>query len=118
MKKTKKHINRPPEPHWQELVQVWFDFTRAKFSGPPSFDGSSPRDLRNIIIQLRKRCETKGIVWDETEAKKRLYLFLKAAYDVEWLRSHWTLFNINRQKDIIFLNAANNALYNTQYNNA
>src|SRR5690606_20854542 len=109
-KKVKKE-KQPPEPFFKELVSIWFNFTKNRYGDIPSFDGSAPRDLKQIITQLRKRCEAKSIVWDEIEAKKRLQLFLMGAYDIQWLKEHWTLFNINRQKDIIFLNAAKNALH-------
>lgn len=110
MTAAKKRQKKPPEPHWNLLVQTWFRFCKLFFKCEPSFDGSAPRDLKTIIIQLRERCEKSGHKWTENESTQRLWLFLKGAYDVPWLRDHWTLSNINRQKDTIFFNAAQNAL--------
>lgn len=107
----KKRIKKPPEPYWNDLVQLWFRFYRMHYFTEPSFDDSAPRDLKNIVYQLRTRCEKSNKEWSHQEAEKRLWLFLKSALDIPWLKSHFTLFNINRQKDIIFSNAANNALH-------
>lgn len=107
----KKREKKPPEPYWNELVETWFKFCRLFLKCEPSFDGSAPRDLKQIIFQLRTRCEKSGHTWDENTSTQRLWLFLKGAWNVTWLRDHWTLFNINRQKDTIFFNAANNALH-------
>lgn len=103
-KKVKKEPV-PKEPYWTELVQTWYKFYRLHFTIDPSFDGSAPRDLKNIVIQLRTRCEKSNQQWDEISSQGRLWLFLKTAYDIPWLQSHFTLFNINRQKDIVFQNA-------------
>lgn len=108
--KVKKSTKKPPEPYWSLLVETWFKFCRLQFKVEPSFDGSSPRDLRTIVAQLRSRCEKSNHIWDENTSVQRLWLFLKGAYDIPWLRSNWTLFNINLQKDIIFFNSANNKL--------
>lgn len=100
--KPKKQI----EPHWNKAVETWFKFTTDKFNAPPSFDGSAPRDLKCIITQLRQRAEDKNIEWSELALVTRLNAFLDAAFTYQYLRTHWLLLNINRQKDIIFFDLA------------
>lgn len=106
-KPKKRNGKSPPEPYWGELVQAYFAFCRNHFHEEPSFDGSAPRDLKNIVSALRKRSELKGWAWTERDAQQRLYLFLQECYKDQWLRNNFLLSNINRQKDKIFFNAAN-----------
>lgn len=100
-KRPKKSI-RKPELYWDDIVQCWFAFCREKKNESPSFDGSAPRDLRLIIIALRNRAISVGLEWTRAVALFRLRSFLEYAYQDQWLRDHWILFNINRQKDRIF----------------
>lgn len=90
------------ELYWNELVGVYFDFTKQKFHDVPSFDGSAPRDLKTIIQTLRKRAEDKGVEWTHEVATTRFRHFLEWAYMDKWLSENWLLQNINRQKDKIF----------------
>jgi hypothetical protein len=101
MAKTKKE-KKPPEPFWNEQVGIFFSFTKEKFHEQPSFDGSAPRDLKNILYALRKRAEDKGIEWTYEVATTRFRLFLEWAYMDKWLYDNWLLMNLNRQKDKIF----------------
>lgn len=96
------------EPYWNDLVQVYFEFTKTKFSEPPSFDGSAPRDLKSIIQVLHKRAEEKGIEWTQEVAKTRFKMFLDFAFSDWWLSENWLLQNINRQKDKIIFKATKN----------
>lgn len=90
--------------HWQQLVETFFSFYEKKFDGEkPSFDGSAPRDLKSIAEVLEKRAQAANVEWTEENAIIRLNLFLDAAYKVDWLRDNFLLFNLNRQKDKIFL---------------
>lgn len=90
--------------HWQQLVETFFNFYEKKFDGEkPSFDGSAPRDLKSIAEVLEKRAQAANVEWTEENAIIRLNLFLDAAYKVDWLRDNFLLFNLNRQKDKIFL---------------
>lgn len=93
---------KAPELYWNELVGVYFDFTKQKFHDVPSFDGSAPRDLKTIIQTLRKRAEDKGVEWTHEVATTRFRHFLEWAYMDKWLSENWLLMNINRQKDKIF----------------
>jgi len=101
MAKAKKE-KKQPEAYWQDLVNVYFEFTKNKFHDVPSFDGSAPRDLKNILTTLRKRAEEKNVEWTYEVATTRFRHFLEWAYMDKWLAENWLLMNINRQKDRIF----------------
>lgn len=114
MAKAKKE-KAPPEPFWNELVDVWFNFCKEQKKEKPTFDGSAPRDLKSIVSTLRKRAVESGQEWTQELATSRLYKFLLYAYDNSgWLRENWLLLNINRQKDIVFFNLAKDATNNQQ----
>jgi hypothetical protein len=104
MPRKLKKEKSPPEPFWNELVSIYFNFCREKFNEEPSFDGSSPRDLKLIIKSLRERAEKSNIEWTLDTSKNRLHNFLSFAYQDIWLRNNFLLSNINRQKDKIFFN--------------
>jgi hypothetical protein len=104
MAKAKK--TKAVEPHWNDLVNVFFEFTKDKFKEVPSFDGSAPRDLKNIIQTLRKRAEDKQVDWTFEVATTRFRHFLECCYEDRWLSENWLLMNISRQKDKIFFSIA------------
>lgn len=110
MTTKKKRPRKPPEPFWNELVEHYFSFCKLFFSVSPTFSGSAPRDLKLIVETLHKRCVESGKDWTLISARDRLWAFLKCAYDDPWLKNNFLLSNINRQKDKIFFNAAQNAL--------
>lgn len=103
-KKAEKHI----EPFWQDIISLYFKFCQDKFNDIPSFDGSAPRDLKNIIISLRKRAEDKKVEWNHEVATTRFRHFLEYCYEDYWLRDNFLLQNINRQKDKIFFKISKN----------
>lgn len=106
-KKKAKKQKAPPEPFWNELVEVWFSFCKEVFNESPTFDGSAPRDLKAIVSTLRQRAEKSGLIWTVSLARLRLHHFLSYAYQSsEWLRKNWLLSNLNRQKESIFFNLA------------
>lgn len=97
-------VKKPVTEHWQKLVETFFTFYEKKFDGEkPSFDGSAPRDLKSIADSLKKRANDSGLEWTEEIATHRLDKFLDAAFKVSWLQDNFLLFNLNRQKDKIFL---------------
>lgn len=100
MKKKKS----PPEPYWSDFVRIYFAFCRERFSDVPTFDNSQPRDLKAIVIALRKRAEHAGVEWDYETATSRFHHFLEFAIQDKWLADNFLLSNLNRQKDKIFLN--------------
>lgn len=106
MTARKKKSVRPPEPFWNDFVSVWFSFCKEKFNEIPTFDNSAPRDLKSIIITLRKRCEQSGHEWNLESATMRFRHFLDYCFQDRWLSENWLLSNINRQKDKIFFNVS------------
>lgn len=102
IKKEKK--TKVVEPHWQDLTSLYFQFCKEKFNEIPSFDGSGPRDLKNIVQALRKRAEDKQVEWTHEVATTRFRHFLEYCYADRWLQDNFLLQNINRQKDKIFFN--------------
>lgn len=90
------------EPFWSELVQTYFSFCRDNFNEDPSFDGSAPKDMKNIISSLRLRAEKSNIQWTADVAVLRWKKFLEFAVKDKWLSENFLLQNINRQKDKIF----------------
>lgn len=101
MAKAKKE-KKQPEPFWQDMIAVWFNFCKEKYNDVPTFDNSAPRDLKNIIQALRKRAEDKGIEWTQEVAIMRFRHFLEHCWMDRWLSENWLLMNIMRQKDKIF----------------
>lgn len=109
MPKVKKE--KVAEPYWQELVELYFDFCKKRFNEVPSFDGSSPRDLKSIIQSLRKRAESAQIEWTPGVARTRLRRFLEFAVADDWLSRNFLLSNLNRQKDKIFFTISSQRQY-------
>jgi hypothetical protein len=109
-KKTKKV--KIPEPFWNELVSLYFSFCSHHFQDIPSFDGSQPRDLKNIVVAMRKRATHAKMEWTELLARRMLNVFLKFAYQDKWLRENFIPFNLNRQKDKIFFQIKQQQLKN------
>jgi hypothetical protein len=101
MAKAKKE-KKQPEPYWQDMIAVWFNFCKEKYNDIPTFDNSAPRDLKNIIQALRKRAEDKGVEWTQEVAIMRFRHFLEHCWMDRWLSDNWLLMNIARQKDKIF----------------
>jgi len=102
MATKKKREPKVIEPFWKEFVTCWFKFCQDTFGEPPSFDGSSPRDLKNIIKSLHERATAAQVEWTLEVATSRFLNFLNYAIQDPWLRKNFLLFNINRQKDKIF----------------
>lgn len=94
-----KKVEEEPEPFWKKLVACWFDFGKEKFNEEPSFAGLDPKILKRIVQRLKKRAESKNLIWDEKTSVKRLRLFLEAAYADDWLGKHFLLANLEKQFD-------------------
>jgi hypothetical protein len=92
--------------YWGSVVNLYFDFCKGKFGAAPSFDGSAPRDLKTILLALKKRAEEKGVQWTELEALSRLGKFLEYCYKDPWLSQNFMLMHLNRFKDKIFFKDA------------
>lgn len=99
----KKKKGKPVTQHWPEMISVFFDFCREKFSTKPSFDGSAPRDLKTILTALQQRSEEHQIDWSLKNSSAILALFLNEAFKDNWIKQNFMLHILNRQKDkIIF----------------
>lgn len=103
-KQKSTRIKKQPEPFFQDIVSDWFHYCRDKFDEEPSFTGSSPKDLKLILVSLRERADKSEVEWSLLIARHRFKMFLDFAWQQKWLREHWLLSNINRQKDTIFFN--------------
>ena len=103
MAKSKKENTQ----FFNKLVSVYFVFFEKNFGIRPSFDGSSPRDLKCIIEAMKKRSEEKNVEWTEDIAVGMLNTFLKFAIKDSWLKENFLLQNLNRQKDKIFIKIKN-----------
>lgn len=101
--KTPSNRKKASEPYFNDLTALFFSFCLEKFNNKPSFDGPSPKNLKNIVVALRKRAEEKGVPWTLETAKGRLWNFLSRAFEDKWLKTHWVLKNLDSNKDQIFL---------------
>jgi hypothetical protein len=100
----KKNQIEEPEPFWQELIAVWFDFGIEKFNVKPSFAGQDPKIFKRIIALLKKRAADNQVEWNQETGPRRLRLFLEAAFTEEWLSKHFLLSNLEKQYDSIIQN--------------
>jgi hypothetical protein len=101
-RKTKEELEI--ELHWNLMVKIFFEFYKQNFSGEkPSFDGSAPRDLKNIVLAIKKRAEDKGAEWTPVLAEAMIVRFLEVAYSDLWVRDNFMLHILNRKKDAIFI---------------
>lgn len=95
------------EPFWQEIVDSYFTFCKNNLSEAPIFDGSAPRDLKLILKALRDRAESKGVEWTEKIALGMWNKFLEQSFKDPWLQKNFMLFQLNRQKQKIIFELAN-----------
>lgn len=99
----KEAVIEEPEPFWQSLVEVWFDFNRKEFGDEPSFQRDEPKILKRIIQLLKKRAATKNEPWTEETAPVRFKNFLDKAFKQKWLNENFLLSNLEKQFDKIIL---------------
>lgn len=113
---AKEKVEKKPVQHWKVLVDIFFVFCEKKFCEKPSFDGSAPRELKAIVLELEKRARFNSTEWTEELAGKMLNSFLEFAYMDKWLRQNFVLSNINRQKDKIFFAIKQKQISNPNHN--
>lgn len=104
MKSKKATKQETPEPFWQQLVDVWFQFGKEKFGEEPSFSGQDPKVFKRIIQRLKERAAKKNAEWNETTAPQRLQHFLKCAFEDTWICKNFLLKNLESQFDKIIQN--------------
>lgn len=104
-KKKKAQEAGSPETtsHWQELVEVWFDYNKNKFGDKPSFAGQDPRHFKKIIQILEKRAAERNVDWTMEIATNRLQAFLEQAFKDKWLSENFLLCHLNNFIDKIIL---------------
>lgn len=100
-KLAKPEIEKPPEPYWNKLVEVWFTFCKEKFSTEPSFKGQDPKTMLKIVIELKKRSKKNSVEWTEENATSSFKHFICSAYKDQWLKQHFLLKNLDEQFDKI-----------------
>lgn len=100
-KSGKKAKNEPPEPHWEQIVKLWFEYYKAKFNIDPSFKDQDPRLLKKIVQLLKKKAEKAMQQWTEQVAMHWMYNFFESAFKDPWLKDHFLLNNLNEQFDKI-----------------
>jgi hypothetical protein len=93
-----------PEPYWDLLVKVWFDFGIEKFGVKPSFEGKDPKIFKSIIGRLKKRALDAKVEWNETIGPQRLRYFLDSAFSEAWLKENFLLTNLEKQFDKVIQN--------------
>lgn len=98
-----------PEPHWDLLVKVWFDFGIEKFGVEPSFAGKDPKTFKTIVSRLKKRASDAKVDWNETTGPQRLRYFLDSAYAESWLKENFLLSNLEKQFDKFIQNQTERA---------
>lgn len=111
-KTTKSKKVKVPEPYWNDLVSLYFSFCSKHFHDIPTFDGSQPRDLKSIVVALRKKAQHDEKEWTKDLAERMLTVFLVFANQDRWLHQNFLPFNLNRQKDKIFYNIKQYQLQN------
>lgn len=92
---------------YNESVSTFFQFFEKKFGFRPSFDGSAPRDLKNILDAMKQKTEDKSISWTRELSQQMLLAFLEMGYNDPWIKENYFLFNLNRQKDKLFFKLKN-----------
>lgn len=96
------------EPHWQNMIELYFEFCEKKFGAPPSFDGSAAMGLKHLLKELKKRSESNNFEWTLDCAQQTLTTFLEVAITDPFLAQNFFLRLLNSQKDKIFFKIASN----------
>src|SRR5690554_930931 len=104
---SKSHYGgKPPKPkkeisHWKVMVDLWFEFYKSKFEVNPSFNATSGKSLKSILIRLEKLSVSKKIEWTEEIAKKTMRKFFEQAWDDVWMQENFLLPNLSSKYDSI-----------------
>lgn len=115
-KAKKKKVKAPPEKYFQKFVQKWFELYYELVPCPvdevsnelidpkPVFDAIEARQLKNIVIELRKRAEERNILWTEEEALKRFEAFIRRAWEDDFISKNFMLRIISNNRTKVFNN--------------
>lgn len=99
--KTPAKKEKEKMQHWDELVEVWFQFYQSKFFEKPTFGALPGRNLKDILTLLKKDTEAKGNIWSLENSKSCFKSFLNLAYGIEWYRTHFQLKDLVSNYDSI-----------------
>lgn len=110
----KKRKPMPPEKFFHAAAKVWIDLYGELL--PPDFEtgevadpgfwtnGPDKRHLKLILMDLRLRAEKKNIEWTEETMKHRLELFLRKAWEDDFIWKNFMLRIISNNRTKIFNN--------------
>jgi hypothetical protein len=119
MAKRKTNLQKEEDMYWSHCVGVFFEFYKQNFLGEkPTFDGSAPRDLKNIVTAMKKRAEEKGVAWTKELAEKMLIKFLEVAISEPWIKDNFMPHILNRKKDSIFVKITQSQNNGQSFNSA
>lgn len=113
-KQKHKHSAVPAEPaakktkdpaetteHWKKLVDVWFNFYELKFEIQPTFNAQAGKNLKSLVLAIKKVSAAKNFEWTEINAVRALEHFLKKAYADKFLKANFLLKNLYSHFDKI-----------------
>lgn len=88
-------------PHWQPLVDTWFEVYKSKKGDYPSFPGKDVKEFSKLYDLLQLRAKRKLKEWTEDYAVGLLKYFLEAAFLDNWLKDHFLLEQLVKQFDAV-----------------
>ena len=101
---ARKKKEEKPVEYWSDLVDIYFEFykTISLDGQPPLFNGSAPRDFKNIVLALMERNKRAGNEWTQMFAILTLKNFLTYVSRIPFYRNNFSLSYISRSVDAIF----------------
>jgi hypothetical protein len=103
-KKSKPRAPREkkdPTDYWHKHIALWFEFYEDKMKAKPTFNASAGKQLKSIIINLKKISEDQSFEWTEEYSLKVLKHFYSLAYADQWLKNNFLLSNLLSKFDSI-----------------
>lgn len=122
----KKRKVAPPEKYFRPCVGVWFRLYEELVppvevepgvfeKAVPSFIGAETMHMKSILKELRVRAEKRNVEWTEEEAKKRFELFIRKAWEDNFISNNFMLRIISNCRTKIFNNQIQNKNGNSIY---
>lgn len=85
------------------MCEVWFEFYSRMHEGiRPRFTSADGAKLRDILVALEDHAATTGDQWTVKFGTGIFRQFLVTAWSDSWLRTKFTLRNIELQYNVIF----------------
>lgn len=94
-------------PHWNALVDAWFNFYKSKFVISPTFDSVQGKFFKQLCEKLeavmveKDKTNNREFQWPEDRAVTIMLKFLEKAWGDKWLQEHFLLKNILPNFDAI-----------------